>query len=86
MGEGRELSEGHRLNIASNLRLRYLEVFLDSMYLFHVDWMKERLWRYYQVLKDTGSMYLHCDWSVNHRLRLAMDEIFGEKSFQNDII
>lgn len=52
----------------------------------YIEWMKERLWQGYRVLKDTGSMYLHCDWHASHRLRIAMDEIFGEKNFQNEII
>lgn len=52
----------------------------------YVEWMKERLWQCYRVLKDTGSMYLHCDWHASHRLRVAMDDIFREKNFQNEII
>ena len=52
----------------------------------YIEWMKERLWQCHQVLKDTGSMYLHCDFHANHRLRIAMDEIFDEKNFQNEII
>jgi DNA modification methylase len=52
----------------------------------YIEWMKERLWHCYRVLKDTGSMYLHCDWHANHRLRVAMDDIFNEKNFQNTII
>lgn len=52
----------------------------------YIEWMKERLWQCYRVLKDTSSMYLHCDWHASHRLRVAMDEIFGEKNFQNEII
>lgn len=52
----------------------------------YIEWMKERLWQCYRVLKDTGSMYLHCDWHATHRLRVAMDDIFGERHFQNEII
>ena len=52
----------------------------------YIEWMKERLWQCYRVLKDTGSMYLHCDWHASHRLRVAMDDIFGERHFQNEII
>ena len=52
----------------------------------YIEWMKERLWQCHRVLKDTGSMYLHCDFHANHRLRIAMDEIFDEKNFQNEII
>lgn len=52
----------------------------------YIEWMKERLWQCYQVLKDTGSMYLHCDWHASHRLRVALDDIFDEKNFRNEII
>ncbi len=52
----------------------------------YIQWMAERLWQCYRVLKDTGSMYLHCDWHASHRLRVAMDEIFDERHFQNEII
>jgi len=52
----------------------------------YIEWMKERLWQCYRVLKDTGSMYLHCDWHATHRLRVAMDDTFKEKNFQNEII
>ena len=52
----------------------------------YIEWMKERLWQCHRVLRDTGSMYLHCDFHANHRLRIAMDDIFDEKNFQNEII
>jgi len=38
------------------------------------------------VLKDTGSIYLHCDWHANAHLRILMDKIFGENHFLNEII
>jgi len=52
----------------------------------YIKWMQERLWQCYRVLKDTGSMYLHCDWRASHRLRVAMDDIFGEENFRNVLI
>lgn len=52
----------------------------------YIEWMKERLWQCYRVLKDDGSMYLHCDWHATHRLRVAMDDLFGETSFRNEIV
>jgi DNA modification methylase len=52
----------------------------------YIEWMQERLWQCYRVLKDTGSMYLHCDWHASHRLRVAMDDIFGQENFRNEII
>jgi len=37
-------------------------------------------------LKDTGSIYLHCDPTASHYLKLLMDVIFGVKNFRNEII
>ncbi len=39
-----------------------------------------------RVLKDTGSIYLHCDPTASHYLKLLMDAIFGRKNFRNEII
>jgi DNA modification methylase len=39
-----------------------------------------------RVLKDTGSLYLHCDPTASHYLKLLMDTIFGAKNFRNEII
>ena len=51
-----------------------------------IEWMSERLWQCYRVLKDTGSIYLHCDRRANAHLRVAMDSIFGNDKFQNEIV
>lgn len=39
-----------------------------------------------RVLKETGSIYLHCDPTASHYLKILMDTIFGVKSFGNEII
>src|SRR5207247_2100088 len=39
-----------------------------------------------RVLKPTGSIYLHCDPTASHYLKMLMDAIFGVKTFQNEII
>ncbi len=39
-----------------------------------------------RVLKDTGSIYLHCDPTASHYLKTLMDAIFGKKFFRNEII
>ncbi len=39
-----------------------------------------------RVLKDTGSIYLHCDPTASHYLKLLMDAIFGRKNFRNEIV
>ena len=49
-------------------------------------YMAVRLLEMKRILKDTGSIYLHCDTTMSHYLKLLMDCIFGEKNFRNDII
>ncbi len=39
-----------------------------------------------RVLKDTGSIYLHCDPTASHYLKMIMDAIFGNDNFRNEII
>ncbi|MCY4184612.1 MAG: DNA methyltransferase [Rhodobacteraceae bacterium] len=39
-----------------------------------------------RALKKTGSIYLHCDPTASHYLKMIMDAIFSEKNFRNEII
>ena len=48
--------------------------------------MAIRLLEMRRVLKDTGSIYLHCDPTASHYLKTIMDAIFGIKWFQNEVI
>ena len=50
------------------------------------DYLKERLVECKRVLKDSGSIFLHCDKTASHYLRVALDEVFGYESFQSEII
>ena len=47
--------------------------------------MAFRLLEMRRVLKDAGSIYLHCDSTASHYLKLLMDSIYGGNSFQNEI-
>ena len=49
-------------------------------------YIQERLKKCRDVLKDTGSLFLHCDRSATHYLRMSLDEVFGVKNFQSEII
>ena len=48
--------------------------------------MSRRLLAMRRVLKETGSIYLHCDPTASHYLKLVMDAVFGKKNFRNEII
>lgn len=50
------------------------------------NYIEERLVECKRVLKDTGSIFLHCDKSASHHLRVALDNVFGANNFQSEII
>jgi len=52
----------------------------------YISWMEPRLRECYKILKNTGSIFLHCDWHANAHLRILMDKIFGETNFKNEIV
>jgi len=52
----------------------------------YIEWMRERIAKMYDVLKDTGSFYLHCDSHASHYLKVMLDDVFGHKNFLNEII
>ena len=49
-------------------------------------YIQDRLVKCHRVLRDTGSLFLHCDRSASHHLRIALDEVFGADNFQSEII
>ncbi len=49
-------------------------------------YMAMRLLEMRRVLKPTGSIYLHCDPTESHSLKLALDAIFGSDNFRNEIV
>jgi len=48
--------------------------------------MAVRLIELHRVLKPTGSLYLHCDPTASHYLKLLLDAVFGPTSFRNEIV
>ncbi len=55
----------------------------DKSYLAY---MAVRLLEMRRLLKDTGSIYLHCDPTMSHYLKLVLDAIFGRDNFRNEIV
>lgn len=62
---------------------QYNDIWVNDGYL---QFMFERLKIMRDLLSDTGSIYLHCDWHKVHYLRCIMDEVFGINNFINEII
>jgi site-specific DNA-methyltransferase (adenine-specific) len=50
------------------------------------DMMAYRLLELHRVLKPTGSLYLHCDPTASHYLKIVLDGVFGKENFRNEII
>jgi len=48
--------------------------------------MAIRLVELHRVLKDTGSIYLHCDPTASHYLKMVLDQVFGPRNFRNEIV
>ncbi len=48
--------------------------------------MAVRLLEMRRLLKPTGSIYLHCDPTASHYLKLVMDCVFGSEDFRNEIV
>ena len=53
--------------------------------LSYLTYMGERLVEMRRLLKSTGSIYLHCDDTASHYLKILMDAVFGPAQYQNDI-
>ena len=54
--------------------------------LAYLAYMVERLIWMKSILKPTGSIYLHCDPTCGHYIKVMMDSVFGHDNFQNEII
>ena len=55
----------------------------DKSYLAYIS---VRLIEMKRILKSTGTIYLHCDHTMSHYLKLSMDSIFGKSNFGNELI
>ena len=52
----------------------------------YLKFMEPRLVEMHRLLKDTGSIYLHCNHKSSHYLKVMLDGIFGMKHFRNEIV
>ena len=57
----------------------------DNDMMAYLTMMAQRMVELRRVLKDTGSIYLHCDPTASHYLKLLMDGVFGPERFRNEI-
>ncbi len=52
----------------------------------YLTYMSQRIVEMHRVLKETGSLYLHCDPTASHYLKILLDFVFGRKNFITEII
>lgn len=58
----------------------------DNQMMAYLVMMTTRLVELHRVLKPTGSLYLHCDLTASHYLKIILDTVFGPRNFRNEII
>lgn len=73
-GKVSEVLQAFRLFLGGSDMLAYLSM------------MAPRLVELRRVLKETGSLYLHCDPTASHYLKLLLDAVFGPENFRNEIV
>ncbi|MBX9730553.1 MAG: restriction endonuclease [Sphingomonas sp.] len=88
-----DASKNALLDIASGTN-RPLQVMMNAMHsaigenplMAYLAMMAVRLVELHRVLKPTGSLYLHCDPTASHYLKLVLDAVFGAENFLNEVI
>ena len=77
----------HQSNTDVAEMIQSLRRFLkETDMLAYLTMMANRLLELHRVLKPTGSLYLHCDPTASHYLKVVLDTVFGAENFQNEII
>ena len=85
-----EVLNGHRGGPVNQDAARMLEAmrgFLgENAMMAYLAMMAIRLIELHRVLKPTGSLYLHCDPTASHYLKILLDAVFGARNFCNEIV
>ena len=74
-------------NGAAAEMLRAMRAFLgENDMMAYLAMMAVRMLELHRVLKPTGSLYLHCDPTASHYLKILLDAVFGARNFRNEVI
>ena len=71
------------------LLVRYIQTVKDlhgKPMMAYITYMAQRIIEMHRILKDTGSIYLHCDSTASHYLKNLLDYIFDKSNFRNEIV
>ena len=82
-----ETAEGIALDYTPNLieEIAYRDTWgggLDT----YLTWMSDTLTLLRDLLAETGSIYVHCDWRTSHYIKAQMDNLFGYDKFRNEVV
>lgn len=85
-----DVDEAHLENLFDNYPalVRYIEsigALHGKPMMAYITYMAQRIMEMHRILKPTGSLYLHCDPTASHYLKLILDRVFGKNNFQNEI-
>lgn len=75
--------EGGKVSEALQAFARFIG---ENDMLAYLTMMAPRLVHLHRVLKPTGSLYLHCDPTASHYLKLLLDAVFGPKNYRNEVV
>lgn len=70
----------------SNMIVAFKDFIGTNQMMAYIVMMAARLTHLHRVLKPTGSLYLHCDPTASHYLKIVLDTIFGPANFRSEII
>ena len=79
---------GRQYNVmwGDNNEMRSFNDIWESGMTGYLIWLNARLYEMKKLLKDTGSIYVHCDWHASHYIKVEMDKIFGYDNFRNEVV
>ena len=86
--------EDYKEEWKEEFKVAYKELFLllESMQFFakesdvaYIAYMAKRIIECHRILKDTGSIFYHCDDTMQHYIKIMLDTIFGRENFRNEI-
>jgi site-specific DNA-methyltransferase (adenine-specific) len=91
MWEWKDVDEYYLETLAEDYPV--IKNFIDTIGVIHgkamaayLTYMAQRIVEMKRILKDTGSLYLHCDPTASHYLKGLLDTVFGKDSFRNEIV
>ena len=83
--EFREIEQQSNTDLTELMRA-YRSFLRENDMMAYLTCMAVRLLELHRVLKETGSLYLHCDPTASHYLKLVLDAVFGKENYRNEII